>query len=224
MNLIKLILSVSISLFLQDLYTFEFEKNIPKSNPLQAESLNFYYPKSKTENLRTDLMLTLKNLFKVKAFIESGTHLAGTALEASKVFDKVYTIELSKEYYKISKTKLLSNPNTHIYLGDSGKILYQILPRISGPILFYLDGHWSEQNTARGDSITPIMNEIHAIKTVVKPNAVILVDDVRLFQSSLYPEKIRGTCKDGYPSLKEITQAILEIDNGYQFCFYRMLC
>lgn len=128
-------------------------------------------------------------------------------------------MELSPELFLLSRQNLASCPNTKLYLGSSDKIFPRIFRNITSPTLFYLDGHWSEQNTAKGKSTTPIINEITAIKAQKKTDAVILVDDVRLFQKSLRPERIHGTARDGYPLLNEVIKSILEINKGYQFCF-----
>lgn len=225
MKLMKLILLSGATLLLQSLNGFEIEKNIPKSNPSAGKTLTYLCHKYESEiesgftSLRKEMMLTLKDLFKIKSFVESGTFLGGTTLEASKIFDKAYTVELSKELYLLARKTLSSCSNTRIYLGNSGILFYHILRNIPGPILLYLDGHWSEQNTAKGKSVTPIMDEIAAIKACKKNDCVIMIDDIRLFQESLYPEKIQGTCRDGYPPLSKVIQAILNINQGYQFCF-----
>ena len=66
------------------------------------------------------------------------------------------------------------------------------MKELKKPALFWLDGHYSGGETARGKKDTPILEELITIFGA-KEEHIILIDDARLF----------GSAKD-YPSLKEL--------------------
>ena len=57
----------------------------------------------------------------------------------------------------------------------------ELLPKISEPITFWLDGHWSAGDTAQGDTNTPLLQELVEISNHHIKNHTILVDDIRQF-------------------------------------------
>ncbi|HTZ39799.1 MAG TPA: tetratricopeptide repeat protein [Syntrophales bacterium] len=87
---------------------------------------------------------------------------------------------------------------------------------MQGKALFWLDGHYSEGVTAKGDENTPVMNEIRAIRDSRITDAVILIDDLRFFYTpwDVVPDH---SAARGYPSVVSLCNAILEIDKAYQF-------
>lgn len=175
-----------------------------------------------TISLPLSLLRDLQATFNIDVFIETGTYLGETALHAAQVFDKVHTIELSKHFFSKAVKKLRSSKNVKVHLGDSSKVLKDLLIKVpSHRILFYLDGHYSGMGTARGSLDTPILQELKAIGEANKTDSILLIDDVRLFQSSAFPKKLRSlkTGLETYPDLKEIIHAILQINSSYQFCF-----
>lgn len=169
--------------------------------------------------LKPELMEKFKSIFKTPVFVESGTFLGATTSEAAKIFDQVYTIELSQDLAKQAQELFKNTKNVKVYQGDSGKVIATLLPNISERIFFYLDGHYSEYQTAQGSTNTPVLAEIAAIRDAKKSDSVIIVDDIRCFQKSRFPEKIQNTCWEGYPDLAQLVNALLEINPNYQICF-----
>ena len=47
--------------------------------------------------------------------------------------------------------------------GDSGIELMNLAARIDQPSLFWLDGHYSAEETAKGDKETPVIEELQHI-------------------------------------------------------------
>jgi hypothetical protein len=62
--------------------------------------------------------------------------------------------------------------------------------KLSQPALFWLDAHYSEGVTARGDKDTPIYEELHLILNAGDIGHVIIIDDARCFGTDpAYPSK-----------------------------------
>ena len=132
-------------------------------------------------------------------WVETGTHVGQTAAYLSKISKFVYTMEPSIKYYEYSKKILSEENNCKIYHGTSQDYLEQILTEIEdgSSVNFWLDGHWSGGDTFKGDTDTPINEELNIISSFVNKfsNIAVLVDDVRLFDKNfekkdeVYPEK-----------------------------------
>jgi len=67
------------------------------------------------------------------------------------------------------------------------------MARLQQPALFWLDGHYSGEVTAKGDKNTPIYEELTHIWNAPDLGHVILIDDARCFGREA-----------GYPSLEEL--------------------
>lgn len=133
--------------------------------------------------------------------VETGTYF-GDMVEAQKpFFEKVYSIELGEELYSNAAKRFEEDKNVFILKGDSGVILYELMPEIFEPTIFWLDGHYSAGITVRGEKECPIFEELTAIFGAKELNHIILIDDARLFN---------GT--NDYPSVKELVEFI-EIKN-----------
>ena len=108
--------------------------------------------------------------YKIKNIVETGTSKGDTTLAFSKMVDKVYTIEIKKEVYQISKKRLEEEENIHIFLGSSPFILKKLLPSIKGNTLFFLDAHWGHY--------WPILDELKEISKVpyLKESIIVIHD------------------------------------------------
>ena len=76
----------------------------------------------------------------------------------------------------------ISNINCHF--GDSSKIIPTILKKINKnkKCIFWLDGHWSSGDSAKGNKDCPLIDECLGINEFYSANeAIILIDDFRLF-------------------------------------------
>lgn len=138
--------------------------------------------------LKKDLFFKLKNYNEkffntFYYFIETGTNHGDTSMLASTMFSQIETIEINSKYYNqnIEKYKNISNINFH--LGDSAKILKNIIQTLNNNALFFLDAHGRYANGEVGDTDVPLNEEILEISNNFKHEAVIIVDDFRLFGS-----------------------------------------
>jgi hypothetical protein len=145
--------------------------------------------------------------YRCTTFIETGTYL-GDMIEAQKRrFDKLISIELAESLFQRSKARFVNDPHIEILQGDSGKVLPSIMKNINEPVMFWLDGHYSQGETAKGDLECPIIAEIDAI-LVTAPNKhphVILIDDARDFIG-----------KNDYPTIEGLDKYIKQINPAYQ--------
>lgn len=214
------------ALFLSILTNFQtiqaviYRENIAFNDPEAPYNLGFIVTRETTLGaLKRTLLNDLKEAFDIGAFIETGTYLGYTTTEAAKVFEKVYTIELSQECFELAKENLTQFSHVQLYLGNSGEVLGKLLPTICSRTLFYLDGHYSGGVTAKGLENTPILEELIAIRDFGRSDSVILIDDIQLFQESCYPDKIRNTCLEGYPDYDQLVATLLQINPNFQICF-----
>ena len=145
-----------------------------------------------------------------KYFIESGTCMGdGVNMALECGFDQIYSFELANHLYNICCKRFAHSPNVHLILGDTTKAMPQLLKEIDSPATFWLDGHYSWNNTARGDTNSPILQELEIIQQHHIKNHTILVDDIRQC----------GTVEFDFIELDEIIQKILEINPDYTISF-----
>lgn len=131
----------------------------------------------------------------LKILVETGTY-KGDMVEAMKgEFEQVYSIELADHFYEAAVERFKGDANVEILHGDSGQVVQKLLPRLNQPSLFWLDGHYSAGNTARGDKDTPVMEELEHIFSVPDIRCAILIDDARCFE---------GDSDQVYPSTDEV--------------------
>jgi hypothetical protein len=146
----------------------------------------------------------VRKTYQVTAFVESGTFLGDTVNYFKDKFEQVYSIELQRDLHEAAQRRFSASRNISLIYGDSGKMMEEVLCQLSGPALFWLDGHYSTEfwvgdkfiRTARGEKNTPIEDELESILTKGVEH-VILIDDARFF----------GIAKD-YPSLGRIRKVV----------------
>ena len=117
---------------------------------------------------------------KYPCFIETGTLFGDTTFELEPYFDKLYTIEFSEKYYNGAKEKY-SGDKINFILGDSSIEFNTLLPSISDKCIFFLDGHWSGGDTGHSEKDCPLEEEITHIFHLFQQEAIIIIDDFRLF-------------------------------------------
>jgi hypothetical protein len=70
--------------------------------------------------------------------------------------------------------------NIKFYNGSSDKLIKTLCTEINVPTIFFLDSHWSKENTARGEVDVPLLTELKYIKDRNMPD-IVIIDDHRLF-------------------------------------------
>jgi len=144
--------------------------------------------------------------FRLKTFVETGTFM-GFMIEIMKYrFKKIISIELDQKLFESVTAKFLNEKKITILQGDSSKVLPVILKELNEPTLFWLDGHYSEGITAKGDLNTPILGELKSILTHHVDDHVVLVDDARCF-----------TGKNDYPTIAQLETYVRAHKQGLSF-------
>jgi hypothetical protein len=115
-------------------------------------------------------------------FVETGTYLGETVFAMEPHFDHLHTIEISEAYHLHTKSRY-GGDKIRFWLGDSSQVLPALLPEIPGNCIFFLDGHWSAEDTGKGVKDCPLMEELAAIGRHFMHEAVLIIDDCRLFGS-----------------------------------------
>lgn len=115
-------------------------------------------------------------------FVETGTHVGATVKLALKAgYKKIYTIELAKHFYERAVRNFAGQK--HIVkpiFGDSAIEIPKLLKKIDEPCVFWLDGHWSEGDTALGPVPVPLYFELDQIAKHKRNDHTIMIDDTRL--------------------------------------------
>jgi len=133
----------------------------------------------------------------LRILVETGTYL-GDMVEAMRAdFDRIYSIELSKDLYEKAKVRFHGVNKIDLIHGDSGSELKRVVNKIRHPALFWLDGHYSDGVTSRGAKDTPVYEEVHHIFDSDDIGHVIIIDDARCFGRD-----------PAYPSIEELSKFI----------------
>lgn len=138
--------------------------------------------------------------YKLSILVETGTY-RGEMVEAMEgMFEKIFSIELSEAYAEKAQRYFRGRDKIKIIQGDSGDVIEELIKEIVQPTLFWLDGHYSADDTARGKKSTPIMEELTHILHAKDMQHVILIDDARAFGKS-----------EDYPTLDELKSFVLSL-------------
>lgn len=171
-----------------------------------------FMPPKKNKCLSHAFLKQLVDCFQIKTFVETGTYLGDSTAVAAELFEKVHTIELSESLYNQAKKRFAHYLHVELHHGDSSELLPLVLTTIHNNTLFWLDGHFSKGNTAQGEKNTPILEELAAIKNAKMHDAIILIDDIRLFQNTQpYPDPSLM----GYPTFQQLCAALQILDSSY---------
>ena len=135
----------------------------------------------------------------IEVFVETGTFRGDTPWCFRNDYRRIFSIEVQPQLAKLAAKRFFGHPHIEIVEGDSAKKLEEIIPRIDGPVLFWLDGHYSAGITGRGENDCPIWGELASINEELDHPFVIIVDDARCFGVDA-----------GYPTLDELQAYVSE--------------
>lgn len=132
-------------------------------------------------------------------WVETGTFLGQTTQLLAKHGTQVYSIEPEPKLFARARTLFSQCGTVEILNGTSEEVFPTLLPRITGDVNFWLDGHYSAGITFKGPQVTPILDELECISLNIDNfgRICVLVDDIRCFNPRL-PEYAT------YPSLDRL--------------------
>jgi len=136
--------------------------------------------------------------------VETGTFYGEMVEAQKKRFKKVISIELGVDLFNRAQNKFRNDKNVEIIQGDSSTALIPIAKDLKEPAIFWLDGHYSSGDTARGDKDCPIFEELDAIFAGRKLDHVLLIDDARCFIG-----------EGDYPTINKLTEYIKDRNDSY---------
>lgn len=118
-------------------------------------------------------------------FLETGSYLGYGVEQAIKAgFKNILSIEVNEEYYKQCVQKFKGDPSVKLFLGDSKKMLWNMIKDINDQITFWLDSHYFvPQDVPQNEKISTLEDEIRIISQHPVKTHKILIDDVRLWES-----------------------------------------
>ena len=115
-------------------------------------------------------------------WIESGTFLGKTTNFLRERYPHVHSIEPEIKLYNAA-LKRFHGKNVTLYNDVSENIFPKLLKDLVGDVNFWLDGHYSEGITFKGEKNCPVVDELNAIEVNLNNfnQITILIDDVRCF-------------------------------------------
>lgn len=161
-------------------------------------------PKLPTHAQKQAVIREFAKKYRIQYLVETGTCHGDMVAAMQKEFKKVISIELSEPFYREVCERFKGVANVQLIHGDSAKELPAVVARLEDPAIFWLDGHYSGGDTARGEKDTPVSEELRAIFTPGAPDHVVLIDDARGFGVS-----------PGYPSVAQIRQTVQSLRPGW---------
>jgi hypothetical protein len=130
----------------------------------------------------------LRNGLTNGTWVETGTYKGETTELLAQNASMVYSIEPAPTLYAEARQKFETTSKVEIINAPSETALPELLPKLSGDISFWLDGHNSGGVTFKGPNDTPIVEELQCISQHLGrfEKVVILIDDIRLFNGRIY--------------------------------------
>lgn len=150
--------------------------------------------------MKQDILKSYAIEYKLSILVETGTYKGEMVDALYDYFKEIYSIELSETYSKRARMYFQWRKKVKIIQGDSGNVIEGLIHEIKQPALFWLDGHYSADDTAKGEKSTPVLKELKHILSAEDLHHIILVDDARAF----------GKAED-YPSLDELKDFVLTL-------------
>jgi hypothetical protein len=152
--------------------------------------------------------VTVRNYQKMSGYgvlVETGTYHGAMVFAQLDYFKSIYSVELAGDLYKQATKRFKKYHNVHLYHGDSTNVLPDILKCLAEPAIFWLDGHYSGGETAKGEKDCPVWAELEHILDQNLPH-IILIDDARCFVG-----------QNDYPAISELQQYLMKKNRKHSF-------
>ena len=140
-------------------------------------------------------------------FVETGTYKGDSVQDALDLgFKVVISVEKNKTFYQecfkrfngldIWGYRPTQDPNLYLFHGDSSELMTNLLEKVNGKALFWLDAH-------ENGEVIPTINEIDYILKDKRNDHTIIIDDMDLVEYSI--------------SLNDLKSKFLEKNSDYKF-------
>lgn len=148
---------------------------------------------------KVKIQVLKRNGLSSATWVETGTYLGDTTHQLATFSDRVISIEPEPTLYSNAVQRFKDNHKIELINNASEHVFGGLLPKLSGNVCFWLDGHYSMGVTYLGEKETPILEELDAISDNLHlySNCVVLIDDVRLFSQN-------KDLLDGYPPIDSL--------------------
>jgi len=156
------------------------------------------------------LMDAMQQAYQIDTFVETGTYKGDTAVWAAKRYQQVITCEASFEIFNLAQKRLARYTNIEHHSGHSLETLKQVLPNLADPVLYWIDSHWSAEQTYGENDECPLLDELQIILTH-SSESFIFVDDARYFSSPPPPPHDPSA----WPNLQEIFEIVTNLADTY---------
>jgi hypothetical protein len=133
----------------------------------------------------------------LRVLVETGTYEGETAWALRREFDRIVTVELSDELWRLAQRRFAHAPHVEVRHGDSPTVLREVLADLDSPALFWLDAHVSTTKSAHGDVPSPVLEELRLVLGHDVRGHVVLVDDARLLSGL-----------DAWPALAQLQELV----------------
>lgn len=137
--------------------------------------------------LPLDLVQDISTRNKPDVFVETGTFMGDSLVEAKQLFTTCYSIEIAEKFYEQAKERFKSEPSIHLLHGNSAEKLREIDFSKARSALFWLDAHYSGGGTG-GEGNCPLVKEVGYIASL-PIEKYILIDDARFILSPYQGER-----------------------------------
>lgn len=133
----------------------------------------------------------------IRSFVETGTYLGDMVHRLENDFDEIVSIEVAPSLHARASARFRRKSHVRILLGDSARVLTDLLARVSVKTLFWLDGHYSGGVTGQGELLTPVIKEVELVLGHKVKGHVVLIDDAHCF-----------TGQGDYPTIGALKQIV----------------
>ena len=160
----------------------------------------------------------LKKLNANSIFIETGTYMGQGVIKAlTSGYKEVHSIELDTKRYESNVKRFKNKKNVHLYHGNSGIVLHNIMKKIKEPCVFWLDAHYCGDGAEMAEKWCPLKEELQAILNHDIKTHTILVDDMRCMDLQHIDVKTQKPVD--FPGTKNLIIKIKEINPEYKITY-----
>jgi hypothetical protein len=163
-------------------------------------------------SIDVSLVETLKRELPLEVFVETGTFKGDGVSKVRGLFQELYTVESSAEYYEGACERFKSDPAIHIFHDTSPTLLRTMMPRLANrSVLYWLDAHCCGDELTSNVPQCPLLEELAAIGRL-NERSVLLIDDARLFLAPPPPPHN----PEQWPSLDLVIHGLHSLSAGHE--------